>query len=74
MGRRRKKPLFPVALSLASAVDALDGVRRKYLADHIAEGTLPAHIIDQRTRIAVADLVAFLKSHPLKGVRHAKDR
>jgi len=72
MGRRRIKPLFPVALSLDSAATALD-VRRKYLADHVADGTLPAHIIDQRTRIAVVDLVAFLKSHPLKGVRHAKD-
>jgi hypothetical protein len=65
MGRRRKKPLFPVALSLASAATALD-VRRKYLADHVKDGTLPAHVIDQRTRIAVADLVEFLKAHPLR--------
>jgi len=72
MPRRRTKPLFPVALSITAAADEID-VRRKYIADHVKDGTLPAHVIDQRVRIPVVDLVAFLKSHPLKGVRHAKD-
>jgi hypothetical protein len=65
MARVRLKKLWPVALSLDAASEALQ-VRRKYLSDAIAAGNLDAHVIDHRVRIAVADLVAFLKSHPLK--------
>jgi hypothetical protein len=73
VARKRLKNLWPIALSLDAAAVALQ-TRRKYLADCVNAGSLAAHIIDNQTRILVADLVEFVRWHPLpkktKGVRH----
>jgi hypothetical protein len=73
MARIRLKKLWPVALSISAASEAIQ-TRRKYLADAVEAGSLAAHVIDNQTRILVADLVEFVRWHPLpklkKGVRH----
>ncbi len=63
--RKRVRRLFPVALSLEAARDALDGVSLRYLKDRIADGSLPAYSGPNRcVRVLVADLVALVRSWP----------
>jgi hypothetical protein len=61
MGRIRRKPLWPIALSLDSAADAMQ-CRRKTLADAIRIGTLRAYRdpTSKRIRITVRDLENYI--------------
>jgi hypothetical protein len=64
MARTRKRRLFPIALSLESARDALDGVSLRYLKEKIADGSLPAYQGPNRcVRVLVADLVELVRQH-----------
>ena len=64
MARVRRKNLWPIALSITSAAEALQ-TRRKYLADCVKAGSLASHMIDNQKRILVADLIEFVRWHPL---------
>lgn len=64
MARKRLKKLWPIALSITAAAEALQ-TRRKYLADCVKAGSLAAHVIDNQTRVLVADLTDFVRWHPL---------
>ncbi len=65
MARARRLNLWPICLSLSAASTAT-GLRRKFLADRVADGSLEAHVVDRRTIILVESLVSFIKTHPLK--------
>ncbi len=64
MGRPRKRALFPVALSIDSAADAL-AIPRRVIADAIKAAELPAFAgPGKRIRITVADLTAWVQTWP----------
>ena len=58
----RARPIFPVALSIQSASDALD-IPRRVVAEAVTLGDLAAYSgPGKRIRILVPDLVAWVKS------------
>jgi hypothetical protein len=73
MGRPRKRALFPVALSLDSAADALQ-CRRKTLADAIGAGLLTAYQdpTSRRQRVLVSDLIDYIRVHWPRAQRRKK--
>ena len=61
MGRPRKQCLFPVALSVDAAADALP-VPRRIIDEAISLGELEAFVAPsgRRVRVTVADLTAWI--------------
>jgi hypothetical protein len=70
MGRARKRLLFPVALSIDGAADALKIARRR-IAEAIYEtGELKAYQGPGRSvRVLVADLTDWVRTWPLTELR-----
>jgi len=66
MARKRRKNLWPVALSVTAAAEVLD-VRLAWLKQKVTEGKIAAHVLDDNgAKILVCDLVAFCRTFPLK--------
>jgi excisionase family DNA binding protein len=65
MGRPRKRSIFPIALSVDAAAEALSLPRRR-LVRAIEAGELIGHSEGPRKRvlITVQDLIAWIKSWP----------
>jgi excisionase family DNA binding protein len=60
----RARPIFPIAVSIQAASDALDCPRR-VVADAVRVGELPAYAgPGRRIRITVADLVEWVRTWP----------
>lgn len=58
MPRARKRRLFPIALSIEAACEAI-GVSRRYLNERVADTTLPAYSGPNRCfRVLVPALIA----------------
>jgi hypothetical protein len=70
MGRPRKRRLFPVAVTIAEAVDVL-GCRPRTIRSALQDGRLVARKTpdDNRKLILVCDLVDFVKTWPLTEIR-----
>jgi hypothetical protein len=65
MGRPRKTRLFPVALSIDAAADALSCPRSKISAAIYLDGTLPAYAgPNHSVRVLVKDLVSWVETWP----------
>jgi hypothetical protein len=65
MARKRRKTLWPVAVSLTAAAEVLD-VRLAWLKQQVAENRLTAYVLDNHAKILVADLVKFVRTFPIK--------
>lgn len=72
MSGTRTRPIFPVAVSITAAADALD-IPRIAVADAVRLGELPAyHGPGRRIRITVADLTAWIKNTWPRATRQTK--
>lgn len=72
--KRQRRPLMPPAWTINALCDAL-GIDRKIAYAARRSGELgPFHRIGQRSFVLTENVVAWIKSHPIKGVRHAKDQ
>lgn len=60
--RARVKKLFPIALSINAAADALM-VRPEEVRDLIAVSGIPVFQLNMRRRVLVADLVEAIRKH-----------
>lgn len=72
MPRKRRTPLFPVAVSPARAAESLD-IQPEEIQDAIKSGELPCYIKGIRRRVLIADLIEWVR-HYWKEVRHADQR
>lgn len=73
MATPRKKPLAPVALSLAAAHDALQ-CRLKTLQQAVDLGLLPLYREpgSQRSRVLIVDLIKYIRENWPRDIRHRR--
>ena len=70
MARRRNSRIFPLALSIDAAADAL-AIRRATIIAAIRTGALTARKSDGgRIRVSVHDLIAWFSTWPIAELKH----
>jgi excisionase family DNA binding protein len=60
--KSRVRKLFPIARSVESACECLDGIHHSYVRAAVRSGALPVYRLGTKRRVLVADLIAWVRT------------